>query len=59
MTLTAADFGFSDPNDTPANNLLAVKITTTPSSGQLTLAGVAVTAGTVVSVFDIDAGELV
>ncbi len=26
-TFTAADFGFSDPNDTPANNLLAVKIT--------------------------------
>ena len=26
-TFSAADFGFSDPNDTPANNLLAVKIT--------------------------------
>ena len=26
-TFTAADFGFSDPNDTPANSLAAVKIT--------------------------------
>src|SRR5258706_5655812 len=25
---TAADFGFSDPNDTPANTLLALKMTT-------------------------------
>ena len=30
-TFTAADFGFSDPNDTPANTLLAVKITTLPA----------------------------
>ena len=26
-TFAAADFGFSDPNDSPANALLAVKIT--------------------------------
>ena len=30
-TFTAADFGFSDPSDTPANTLLAVKITTLPA----------------------------
>ena len=29
----AADFGFSDPNDSPANTLLAVKITTLPAAG--------------------------
>src|SRR5258707_1862101 len=32
-TFTAADFGFSDPNDSPANAFLAVKITTLPSGG--------------------------
>ena len=44
-TFTAADFGFSDPNDSPANALLAVKITTLPAAGTLTDNGVAVTAG--------------
>ena len=32
-TFTVADFGFSDPNDSPANALLAVKITTLPGAG--------------------------
>jgi hypothetical protein len=32
-TFSAADFGFSDANDSPANNLLAVKLTTLPSAG--------------------------
>src|SRR5947199_126408 len=36
-TFTAADFGFTDPNDSPANNLLTVKITTLPSAGSGTL----------------------
>ena len=54
-----ADFGFSDPNDTPANSLLAVKITTLPGAGTLTDNGVAVTAGQFVSVADITAGKLV
>src|SRR5439155_3088344 len=39
------DFGFTDPNDIPANTLLAVKITTLPAAGTLKLSGVAVTAG--------------
>ena len=30
-TFAAADFGFSDPNDSPANALAAVKITTLPA----------------------------
>ncbi len=54
-----ADFGFSDPNDNPANSLLAVKITTLPGAGTLTDNGVAVTAGQFVSVADITAGKLV
>jgi hypothetical protein len=54
-----ADFGFSDPNDSPANNFLAVEITTLPTTGTLTDNGVAVTAGQFVSVTDINAGLLV
>ncbi|MBS0495873.1 MAG: tandem-95 repeat protein, partial [Proteobacteria bacterium] len=57
-TFTAADFGFSDPNDSPANALLAVKITTLPGAGSLTLNGVAVTAGQFVSATNINAGKL-
>ena len=57
-TFATADFGFSDPNDTPPDNFLAVKITTLPAAGTLTDAGVAVSAGTFVSVADIAAGKL-
>jgi hypothetical protein len=35
-TFTAANFGFTDPNDSPANALTAVKITTIPGVGSLT-----------------------
>jgi hypothetical protein len=56
---TAGEFGFSDPNDTPANALQAVKITTTPAAGSLTDNGVTVAAGQFVSVADINAGKLV
>src|SRR5439155_12086 len=44
-TFAAADFGFTDPNDNPANTLLAVKIATLPTAGTLKLSGVDVTAG--------------
>jgi RHS repeat-associated protein len=54
-----ADFGFSDPHDTPANNFKAVKIATLPGAGTLSDNGVAVTAGAFVSVADINAGHLV
>jgi ELWxxDGT repeat protein len=57
-TFAAADFGFSDPSNTPANTLLAVKIATLPAAGQLTNNGVAVTAGASVSAADIAAGRL-
>jgi hypothetical protein len=53
-----ADFGFTDPNDTPANTLQAVKITTLPGAGTLFDNGVAVTAGQFVSAADIAAGLL-
>ncbi len=56
---STSDFGFTDPNDSPMNNFLAVKITTLPGAGSLTDNGVAVTAGQFVSVSDINAGLLV
>ena len=59
-TFTAADFGFTDPDDAPAPNaLLAVQITTLPSTGALnhTLNG-PVTAGQVISAADIASGFL-
>jgi hypothetical protein len=57
-TFTSSDFGFSDANDSPANTLMAVKISTVPGVGSLKLSGVAVTAGQSVSVANIDAGNL-
>src|SRR5438034_1260522 len=57
-TFGAADFGFSDLNDTPANSLLAVKITTLPLAGTVKDNGVAVTAGQFISVADIKANLL-
>ncbi len=53
-----ANFGFTDPNDTPANGFLAVSIATLPAVGVLQLDGVAVTAGQSITVADIAAGKL-
>ncbi len=47
-TFAAADFGFSDPDDTPADSLMHVIITTLPSTGTLTLDGVAVVANQII-----------
>ena len=58
-TFSTTDFGFSDPSDSPANNLQAVEITTLPTAGTLTDNGVAVTAGQFVSAVDIAGGKLV
>lgn len=58
-TLTASDFGFHDASDSPENTLSAVKITTIPGAGSLTLNGVAVTAGQLVSAANINSGLLV
>ncbi|WP_171057326.1 Ig-like domain-containing protein, partial [Pseudomonas fluorescens] len=58
-TFSAADFGFTDPNDTPANAFSAVVIASLPaaSDGTLALNGVAVVAGQVIAVADL--GQLV
>ena len=57
-TFTVADFGYTDPNDSPANALLNVKITTLPAAGSLKLSGVAVTAGQLITAANISAGNL-
>jgi hypothetical protein len=57
-TFAAGDFGFSDPNDSPGNALTAVKISTIPAAGSLTLSGVAVSVGQTVSVANINLGNL-
>jgi hypothetical protein len=44
-TFSAADFGVTDPNDSPPNNLNAVKISDLPMFGSLKDSGVAVTGG--------------
>ncbi|TLU81707.1 MAG: hypothetical protein FDX30_12260, partial [Chlorobium sp.] len=54
-TFAAADFGFSDSD---GNTLQAVKITTLPVTGSLTLDGIAVSAGQFVSAADLSSGKL-
>jgi hypothetical protein len=57
-TFTTAQFGFTDPGDTPPDAFSAVKITTLPTDGKLKLNGVDVTAGQFISVTDITGGLL-
>src|SRR5439155_1545185 len=57
-TFGAADFGFSDTSDSPANTLLALKISTLPASGTLTDNGVAVTIGQMIALADLNTGLL-
>ncbi|MCC7037441.1 MAG: cadherin domain-containing protein, partial [Alphaproteobacteria bacterium] len=58
-TFSAANFGFSDPNDSPSNTFAGVRITTLPTTGVLRLNGVAVTAGQTVTATDIGNNLLV
>jgi hypothetical protein len=58
-TLTTADFGYADPLEDEANDLLAVKITSLPAAGTLQLNGANVTTGQYVTAADIAAGLLV
>src|SRR5262249_14935136 len=55
-TFTAADFGFSDPADAGANQLMAVWITTPPAAGTLVDGGYPVYGGQFVTRGDIDSG---
>ncbi len=56
-TLTTANFGFSDVD--AGDSLSAVRIDSLPGVGTLTLSGVNVTAGQVITTADITAGNLV
>src|SRR6185312_1737275 len=56
-TFSAADFGFSDPNDSPANAFASVKITSVPAAGSLTYQSNPVGAGDEIAVGDL--GDLV
>src|SRR6185369_13952725 len=55
---SSTDFGFTDPNDSPPNAPLAIRITAVPGAGTLSLSGASVSAGQFVSVTDINAGNL-
>ena len=57
-TFTAADFGFTDPHDSPPNTLLAVKITTLPALGKLLNNNVPVHAGDFISVTNLNSSLL-
>ena len=57
--LTAANFGFTDPNDSPANALQSVIIGGAATNGELRLNGSKITTSTEVSAADIAAGKLV
>jgi hypothetical protein len=57
-TFTPADFGFSDLNDSPADDFAAVVIVTTPLRGTLERDGVPVGSGQVITAADIQAGML-
>src|SRR5207249_9474430 len=58
-TFMVQDFGFTDPHDSPANSLQALKIASVPTAGTLALTGgAALTAGDVVTLADLVAGKL-
>jgi len=53
-----ADFGFTDPNDSPPDGLGRVQITTLPGAGTLKLDGTPVGAGQFVTLEDVHADKL-
>ncbi|MHC5544535.1 Ig-like domain-containing protein, partial [Singulisphaera rosea] len=57
-TFAVADFGFSDPNDNPANNFASIVVTNIPTNPGLTYNGAALTSGVVIPVADLAAGKL-
>ncbi|MFM8572557.1 MAG: Calx-beta domain-containing protein [Pirellula sp.] len=61
-TFTPANFGyqdgFTDPKDSPANNFIKVVITTLPTAGTIQLNGQNISAGTAISLRDLQEGNL-
>jgi VCBS repeat-containing protein len=58
-TFQASDFGFTDTNDSPADSLSKVKISSVPGSGTLTLDGNPVSAGDFVTLAKLNESKLV
>ncbi|MFN0160152.1 MAG: hypothetical protein ACKVQQ_02915, partial [Burkholderiales bacterium] len=58
-TVSVADFGFTNANDTPANAFGAVRISSLPGSGTLSYNGAPVSVNQAISVADINLGRLV
>ena len=56
---TGSDFGFTDPNDTPPNAAVSVRIASLPAVGTLTVSGSAVSVGAAPTFQQINAGFLV
>ena len=59
FAIDSADFGFSDPDDSPPNGFESVIVTSAPTAGTLTNDGTLVSDNDEVLVTDIDAGKLV
>ncbi|MHC5542532.1 Ig-like domain-containing protein, partial [Singulisphaera rosea] len=57
-TFTIADFGFSDPNDNPANAFGYIVVSNIPTTPGLTLAGAPLTNGQVITTYDLADGKL-
>ena len=57
-TFVVSDFGFTDPNDTPADSLAGIVVTTLPAAGELTDNGSPVGAGDDIALADITGGKL-
>ncbi len=52
----SSDFGFTDPQDSPAHNFQAIKIVNLPTAGTLTNNGIPVIAGDFISAAAVNAG---
>lgn len=57
-TFSIADFGYSDPNDSPGNGLQLVRIVSLPALGALTNNNVAVAVNQTISAADLASGKL-
>jgi hypothetical protein len=55
---TPANFGYSDPNDSPPQQFTAVKLTTVPAQGQMMFRGAGAVRGQFISFADLQSGQL-
>ncbi len=57
-TIKAVDFGFTDPDDFPANSFTGVRVSSLPSKGSLTLNNAAVSANQIIPILSINSNLL-